>query len=58
MFVPDLHNNRGRLCSLPGDTVPRRWLVRNAVSGGRYLVRHVGTGRCRVVPHRSMSSLY
>lgn len=58
MFVSDTMNNVRRLCSLPGDVRPRRWVVRTAVAGYRYLVRNVDTGEYRVTRQDDMRSLY
>ncbi|MGW5054745.1 hypothetical protein [Actinokineospora sp. NPDC004072] len=58
VFVVDRFNNVGRFCSIPGDVRSRRWRVYRAVSGWRYMVRNVDTGRFRVVQHRAMSSVY
>lgn len=58
MFVQDGMNNLRRLCSLRGTDTGRRWQVRAAVAGGRYLVRHVDSGEHRVVLHSLMTNLY
>lgn len=58
MFTEDRFNNIGRLCSLHGDTVSRRWRVKTAVVGYRYLVRHLDSGEHRVVDSNRMTSLY
>ena len=57
MFETDAHNNIGRFCAVRGNG-GRKWRVKTAVKGGRYLVRDVVTGQHRVVSHRSMTSLY
>lgn len=59
MFVPDLHNNIGRWCSVnDGARAGRVWRVRTAVTGRRYLVRNVETGEFRTVSNRVLSNLY
>ncbi len=58
MFVADRFNNVGRRCSLRGDLQSRRWKVRTAVAGYRYLVRNCDTREYRVVTSREMTSLY
>lgn len=63
MFTQDLHNNVGRHCSIRGHEgrfahEGRAWRVKVAVTGGKYLVRHVTSGKQMVVSHRDMSNLY
>jgi hypothetical protein len=60
--VEDQHNNVGRRCNVPGDGPAgepvRCWQVAYAVSGSRYLVAHLRTGRVRLVAQRDMHNLY
>jgi hypothetical protein len=59
VVTADIHNNTGRFCSLRGDHANgRSWQVQDALTGGRYLVRHVTTGEEREVTHSHMSNLY
>jgi hypothetical protein len=61
-LVEDQFNNVGRLCNVRGDgatgSLNRCWQVAAAVSGGRYLVRHLDYGTVAVVGHRDMTNLY
>lgn len=58
MFTHDTMNNLRRRCSLPGDQRSRRWQIKTAFTGRRYLVRNLDTGKYRVVPRDGMHSLY
>lgn len=63
VLVEDEGNNVNRLCNVRGDGAAgepvRCWLVVSAVSGRRYLVKHVETGEVRVVSSRyDMTNLY
>lgn len=62
VLVEDGFNNVGRRCNVPGDgpagEPARCWRVASAVSGGRYLVRHLDHGVVRLVAHRDMHNLY
>jgi len=40
----DMHNNVGRLCSLPGDKTPRTWMVQKS-----YRMGLPGTGQERTI---------
>lgn len=57
MFTKDLHNNVGRHCSIRGHE-GRNWRVQRAMTGSKYLVRHVTNGEQVVVAHQDMSNLY
>lgn len=58
MFITDTGNNIGRGCAVMGTGTGRVWEVRRAMTGDRYLVRHVTTGEHRAVSTRQMTSLY
>jgi hypothetical protein len=63
VLTEDVHNNVGRLCMVPLYLVGageegRTWRLVSAVSGNRYLVVNLRTGRVLVLEHRSLTNLY
>lgn len=61
---PDLSNNVGRSCNIPGDTEPRQWTVvfamqRDSKGWPQYLVRHrYDADTFQIVPMLKMTNLY
>lgn len=58
MFVPDTMNNVRRLCTVRSRSGHRVWVVKVAVSNGRYLVRNSVTGEHLTVSRDDITSLY
>lgn len=58
MFVVDGMNNVRRYCSVVGVEGHRVWRVMNAVSGSRYMLRHVDTEEFVTVSRDELRHLY
>jgi hypothetical protein len=57
MEVQDVHNNRGRQCSLAGDAKPRQWTVIAAWEDGEYILANAAN-EIRFATLRELRNLY
>lgn len=58
MFAVDIFNNVKRHCTLPGDEKSRRWVVRNYMVNGKYLLQNIDTKEYRTSFSKYMMNLY